>query len=106
MSRKERYEDFEQFANGAEAMFNALLVSDARAKELANRFRSIAVGNPQKLDGRFSLEPTYSYRLTGVQRLLSLVGRRQFTVSIPLRSLSHADLWKRERRQLVGSSRQ
>lgn len=34
-----------------------------------------------------------------MQRLRSLGGRREFTVSIPLRSLSHAYLWKHERRQ-------
>lgn len=36
MSRKDRYEDFEQFADGAEALFNGLLASDSRAKDLSN----------------------------------------------------------------------
>lgn len=35
MSRIERYEDFEQFANGAEALFNGLLAADSRAEELS-----------------------------------------------------------------------
>lgn len=36
MSRKERYEEFQHFANGAEALFNGLLASDSRAKDLSN----------------------------------------------------------------------
>lgn len=36
MSTNERYQDFEQFANSAEALFNRLLDSDSRAKDLSN----------------------------------------------------------------------
>lgn len=44
--------------------------------------------------------------MTTVQRLRSLGGRREFKVSIPLRLLSHAYLWKHEQRQLLESRRQ
>jgi len=43
LSRQTRYDDFEKFADSAEATFNALLDADARAKSLSNFYSFYAV---------------------------------------------------------------